>query len=64
MRIIIYYHLKFKYNNINIMIGGFVHLNRSQVVGIDESLIIHNERGEQIWLLGGNETKKEGFVCN
>lgn len=40
------------------MIGGFDHLNRSSIVAIDESLIIHNERGEQIWLLGGIETKE------
>ena len=50
MRLIIYYHLKFKYNNT--MIGGFDHLNRSLVVAIEESLIIHDKRGEQIWLLG------------
>ena len=40
------------------MIGGFDHLNRPRVVAIDESLIIHNEKGEQIWLLGGIETKE------
>ena len=40
------------------MVGGFNHLNRSREVAIDESLIIHNERGEQIWLLGGIETKE------
>lgn len=59
-RLIIFYHLKYKYNNT--LIGGFNHLNRSREVAIDESLIIHNERGEQIWLLGGIETK-ERRVC-
>ena len=40
------------------MIGGYDQLNRARVVAIDESLIIHNERGEQVWLLGGIETKE------
>ena len=62
IRLIIYFHLKFKYNNI--IFGGFDHLNRSQVVAIDESLNIRNERGEQIYLLEELRPKKEGFVCN
>lgn len=39
------------------MIGGFNNENRRIIFAIDESLIIHNSAGEQIWCIGGIETK-------
>jgi len=41
LRLIIYYHLKYKYDHT--LIGGIDQLNRSRVVAFDESLIIYNE---------------------
>ena len=41
------------------MIGGFDHLYKSRTVAIDECLIGHTKNGEQIWLIGGIETKEK-----
>ena len=57
IRIIIYLHMKKKYEST--LIGGFNHLNKSRIVAIDECLIGHNKNGEQIWLIGGIETKEK-----
>ena len=54
-RKIIYLHMKLKYNTS--LIGGFDHSGNSKIVAIDESLFIHNENNEAIWVLGGIETK-------
>ena len=44
-----------KYNTT--MIGGFDNFNRPITVAIDENLLIHNSSNEQIWMIGGIETK-------
>lgn len=42
---------------INSLIGGFDDKGYSKIVALDESLFVHNELGEQIWAIGGIETK-------
>ena len=44
-----------KYNTT--LIGGLDSLNRSIDVAIEESLLIHNSSNDQIWIIGGIETK-------
>ena len=44
-----------KYNTT--MIWVFDDLKRPIDVAIDESLLIHNSSNEQIWIIGGIETK-------
>lgn len=39
------------------LIGGFDDKGYSKLVALDESLFVHNEAGEQIWVIGGIETK-------
>ena len=39
------------------MIGGLDELNKPKIVDIDESLLLLNSQKEQIWILGGIETK-------
>ena len=41
--------MKIKYNNI--LIGGFNDLDEQIIVTLDKSLLVHNEEGEQVWLL-------------
>ena len=48
-------HMKIKYNST--LIGGFDEEGNAKVVSLDESLFVHNSLGEQIWVLGGIETK-------
>ena len=54
-RLIIFNYLQDKYNST--MIGGLDNLNKRIIVAIDESLLLHNSQNEQIWILGGIETK-------
>ena len=48
-------HLKNKYATR--MIGGFDEMNNPKIVAIDESLLLRNSNNEQIWIIGGIETK-------
>ena len=41
------------------MIGGFDNLNKRIIVAIEETLLIHNSNGEQVWCIGGIETKNK-----
>ena len=54
-RQIIYSHMKIKYSKT--LIGGFDEEGNAKIVALDESLFVHNSKGEQIWILGGIETK-------
>ena len=41
------------------LIGGFDNEGESKIVAIDESLFIHDNNGEEIWVLGGIETEEK-----
>ena len=56
IRIILFLHMKRIYEST--LIGGFDHLNKYRNVAI-ECLIGHNKNGEQIWIIGGIETKEK-----
>ena len=47
--------MKINYNNT--LIGGFNDLGQPKILALDESLFVHNEAGEQLWVLGGIEIK-------
>ena len=55
-RKIIHRHMKIKYNHT--LIGGFNQEGDPRIVAIDESLFVHNQKGEAIWIIGGIETKE------
>ena len=55
-RKIIHRHMKIKYNHT--LIGGFNQEGAPRIVAIDESLFVHNQLGEAIWIIGGIETKE------
>ena len=41
------------------LIRGFDNEGESKIVALDESLFIHDNNGDEIWVLGGIETKEE-----
>ena len=55
IRKIIYIYMEDKYNNT--LIGGLNPLNYPINVAIDETLLLHSSTNEQIWIIGGIETK-------
>jgi len=52
---IIYIHLKNKYETT--IIGGYKYELSQKIVALDEALLIYNSEYEQVWILGGIETK-------
>ena len=47
--------MKLKYETT--LIGGFDQNLNPIIVAIDESLFIHDSNNEQVWVIGGIETK-------
>ena len=58
-RKLIFIHYKLVYNKT--LIGGLDNEGQSKIVAIDESLFIHDINNEQIWVLGGIETKDKNI---
>ena len=56
-RKLFFIHYKLEYNKT--LIGGFDNEGESKIVAIDESLFIHDNNGEEIWVLGGIETEEK-----
>ena len=52
---VIYEHLKIKYNNISI--DGHYNQGNAKILVIDESLFIHDEKNQQIKILGESKLK-------
>ena len=42
-----------------ILIGGFDNDAQNKIVALDESLFIHDNNGEEIWVLGDIETEEK-----
>ena len=49
-------HMKIKYNHT--LIRGFNQEGDPKIIAIDESLFVHNQNGEAIWIIGSIETKE------
>ena len=47
--------MKLKYNSI--LIDGFDEGGIPKIVALDESLFVHDSLGQQVWVIGGIETK-------